>query len=119
RADGWRALRNAAAFAKGEAAATAGLLLSRRLVRRGSIAAADRLLDWLESHVTEDMRVSLARARLLEWRKRDPLAALVVVEGAGRRMPDEAQILESRLARLRRKARKRPSANLPFWSADL
>ena len=115
RADGWRALRNATAFAKGEAAATAGLLLSRRLVRRGSIAAADRLLDWLESRATDDMRVSIARARLLEWRKRDPVAALDVVEGARRRMPDEAEMLESRLVRLRRKARKRSSAILPFF----
>jgi uncharacterized protein len=107
RADGWRALRNATAFAKGEASATAGLLLSRRLVRRGSIAAADRLLDWLESRATEDMRVSIARARLLEWRKRDPMAALIVVEGARRRMPEAAEMLESRLVRLRRKATRR------------
>ena len=114
RADGWRALRNAAAFARGEASATAGLLLSRRLVRRGSIGAADRLLDWLESRVTEDMRVSIARARLLEWRKRDPFAALSVVEGARRRMPDEAEMLKSRLVRLRRKVKKRSTASLPF-----
>jgi len=114
RADGWRALRNATAFAKGEASATAGLLLSRRLVRRGSIGAADRLLDWLESRVTEDMRVSIARARLLEWRKRDPFAALSVVEGARRRMPDEAEMLESRLMRLRRKVKKRSTASLPL-----
>ena len=114
RADGWRALRNATAFAKGEPSATAGLMLSRRLVRRGSIAAADRLLDWLESHATEDIRVSVARARLLEWRKRDPLAALVVIEGARMRMPEEAEILESRLVRLRRKARKRAIGTLPF-----
>jgi hypothetical protein len=89
-------------------------LLSRRLVRRGSIAAADRLLDWLEARLTEDMRVSIARARLLEWRKRDPLAALVVVEGARRRMPDGAEMLESRLVRLRRKARRHSTASLPF-----
>ena len=114
RADGWRALRNATAFARGEASATAGLLISRRLVRRGSIAAADRLLDWLESRAAEDMRVSIARARLLEWRKRDPLAALNVVEQARRRMPEEAELLESRLVRLRRKARKRSVATLPF-----
>ncbi len=114
RADGWRALRNATAFAKGEASATAGLLLSRRLVRRGSIGAADRLLNWLESRVTEDMRVPIARARLLEWRKRDPFAALSVVEGARRRMPDEAEMLESRLMRLRRKVKKRSTASLPF-----
>ena len=57
RADGWRALRNATAFARGEAAATAGLLISRRLVRKGSIRAADRLLGWQESSVREDVRI--------------------------------------------------------------
>src|SRR5438093_12993837 len=46
RADGWRALRNATAFGRGEAAGTAGLLLTRRLVRRCTIAAGDRLLEW-------------------------------------------------------------------------
>jgi hypothetical protein len=111
RADGWRALRNATAFAKGEASATAGLLISRRLVRRGSIAAADGLLGWLESSVTEDIRVSLARARLLEWRRRDPRRALAVVEAAQRRMPHEAADLETRRARLRRKVTKRSSAD--------
>ena len=114
RADGWRALRNATAFATGEASATAGLLITRRLVRRGAIAAADRLLDWLESRATEDMRVSIARARLLEWRKRDPHGALDVVEAARQRMPEEAEILEPRLVRLRRKVKKRSSANLLF-----
>jgi hypothetical protein len=103
RADGWRALRNAAAFARGEAAATAGLLISRRLVRKGAMAAADRMLDWLESSAREDLRVSIARARLLEWRRRDPEGALRVVEDAQRRMPDAAGDLEHRLARLRRK----------------
>jgi hypothetical protein len=103
RADGWRALRNAVAFADGEAAATAGLLLSRRLVRRGSVAGADQLLDWLESRAREDMRVSLARARLLEWRRRDPHRALEVVEEAQRRMPEAAPALEARRERLRRK----------------
>ena len=103
RADGWRALRNAAAFAPGDAAATAGLLISRRLLRRGATAAADRMLDWLESSVREDLRVSIARARLLEWRRRDPEGALRVVEDAQRRMPDAAGELEHRLDRLRRK----------------
>jgi uncharacterized protein len=114
RADGWRALRNATAFAKGEASATAGLLISRRLVRRGSIAAADRLLRWLESVTTDDIRVSIAHARLLEWRRRDPHGALHVVEAARQRMPDEAEILEPRLVRLRRKVKKRSSARLLF-----
>ena len=103
RADGWRALRNAASFARGESAVTAGLLISRRLLRRGSVAGADRLLDWLESHVGDDVRVSVARARILEWRRRDPQRALRVVEDAQRRMPDMAAELATRLARLRRK----------------
>ena len=63
-------MRNATAFAKGEAAATAGLLITRGLVRRGSIQAADTLLDWLEASARQDVRVSVARARLLEWRRR-------------------------------------------------
>lgn len=105
RADGWRALRNATAFARGEAAATAGLLLTRRLLRRGSITAADRLLAWLETAALEDVRVSVARARLLEWRHRDPRTALSVVEAAQRRMPDQALELEHRRARLQRKVR--------------
>lgn len=107
RADGWRALRNATSFARGEAAATAGLLLSRRLVRRGSIMSADRLLDWLESSVGDDVRVSVARARLLEWRRRDPHRALAVVESASERMPEAAAELEHRRDRLRRKVEKR------------
>jgi hypothetical protein len=107
RADGWRALRNAAAFARGEAAGTAGLLLTRRLLRRGSIAGADQLLGWLESRVSDDLRVSIARARLLEWRRRDPQAALTVVEDARRRMPDAAAELEARRARLMRKVETR------------
>jgi uncharacterized protein YprB with RNaseH-like and TPR domain len=103
RADGWKALRNATSFAKGEASATAGLLIARRLLRRGSVAAADRLLDWLETSATEDMRVSIARARLLEWRRRDPHRALSIVEAAQQRMPDQASELEHRRERLRRK----------------
>src|SRR6267143_1160903 len=60
RADGWRALRNAAGFAgrapasvdEDSAAATAGLLIARRLARRRtSVAGAERLLGWRESQV--------------------------------------------------------------------
>ena len=103
RADGWRAMRNATAFAKGEASATAGLIVSRRLIRRGSIAAADSLLGWLEANLKEDVRLSVARARLLEWRRRDPHQALSIVEAAQRRMPEQAMDLEHRRQRLRRK----------------
>ena len=107
RADGWRALRNATAFAKGEAAATAGLLISRRLLRRGAVTSADRLLDWLESNEREDVRLSVARARLLEWRRRDPQRALQVVQDAARRMPEAAPELAGRTARLEKKATRR------------
>jgi uncharacterized protein YprB with RNaseH-like and TPR domain len=108
RADGWRALRNAAGFTKGEAAATAGLFISTRLVRRRAIDAADRMLERLESTFSEDLRVAVARARLLEWRRRDPHAALSVVEDAQRRLPQSAGELEPRRERLARKAQRRP-----------
>jgi len=107
RADGWRALRNAAGFSSGDAAATAGLWISRRLVRRGSVAGADRLLKRMEEHFSEDLRVALARARLLEWRRRDPHRALTVVEDAQRRFPEAAAELEPRRERLERKVPRR------------
>jgi uncharacterized protein len=116
RADGWRALRNATGFAKGEASATAGLLLARRLVRRGSIGGADQLLRWLESRVSDDIRVSVARARLLEWRRRDPHGALSVVESARRRMPDTARELDRRRDRLLRKVEARSEKGRPVAS---
>lgn len=122
RADGWRALRNAAGFERGEDAATAGLWITRRLVRRGSINAADRLLETLEQRHHDDLRVSVARARLLEWRRHEPGLALSVVEAARDRMPDAAAELEPRLKRLRhkvdsrpRKSRRRPR---PAWLQD-
>jgi len=107
RADGWRALRNAAGFEKGVDAATAGLLITRRLVRRGAINAAGRLLETLERRHHDDLRVTLARARLLEWRRREPVRALQVVEAAQERMPEAAAELAPRLARLRRKVERR------------
>src|SRR5256885_15273782 len=63
RADGWRALRNATALATGEAAATAGLLITRRLVRRGSITAADRLPGWVEASAGGEIPASLRTPR--------------------------------------------------------
>ena len=104
RADGWRALRNAAGFAADEAAATAGLLIARRLARRRtSVAGAESFLGWLESRVGSDVRLPVARARLLEWRRRDPQLALAVVEAAQSRLPEDAPALEARRNRLRRK----------------
>lgn len=107
RADGWRALRNAAGFEKGDDAATAALWITRRLVRRGAIAAADRMLERMEDRFDSDVRVSVARARLLEWRRREPRLALHVVEAAIDRMPDAAAELEPRRKRLRRKVEAR------------
>ena len=103
RADGWQALRHAASFPQGDAAATAGLWIARRLVRRGSVAAADQLLERLEETFAGDLRVAIARARLLEWRRREPQLALSVVEAAQLRLPDSAADLEPRRERLRRK----------------
>jgi len=108
RADGWRALRNAAGFAADESAATAGLLIARRLARRRtSLAGAESFLGWLESRVASDVRLPVARARLLEWRRRDPQLALAVVEAAQSRLPEEAPALEARRNRLRRKVANR------------
>lgn len=106
RADGWRALRNATNFGDGEASASAGLLIARKLSRRGSVPAAEELLGWLEQRVADDIRLPVARARLLEWRRRDPHSALSVVEAAQERMPDEAAGLEPRRTRLHRKVKK-------------
>ena len=61
----------------------------------------------LSPTATEAVRVSVARARLLEWRRRDPQKALDVVEDAQRRMPEIAPELEHRRARLRRKVELR------------
>src|SRR5260370_17067291 len=81
RADGWHALRNAAGFAgrapanvdEDDAAATAGLLIARRLARRRtSVTGAGRLLGWLESRVASHVPLPAARARLLEWRRPGP-----------------------------------------------
>ena len=104
RADGWHALRNAAGFRQGEAAATAGLLMARKLSRRGAISGAEGLLGWLEPKIPDDVRLPVARARLLEWRRRDPQLALAVVEAAQDRIPGEAEALDARRTRLRRKA---------------
>lgn len=107
RADGWRALRNAAGFRTGDAAATAGLWISRRLVRRRAVDSADRLLADLERRFAGDLRIAVARARLLEWRRRDPSGALAIVEDAQRRFPEAAASLDARRDRLRRKVLRR------------
>ena len=82
RAAGWRALRQAAEMAQDEASATAALLLAKRLTGKGRAASAERLLAWIDERVTAQAALAVARARLLEWRLRDPAAALDVVERA-------------------------------------
>jgi hypothetical protein len=77
-------------------------------VRRRAIDAADRMLERLESTFSEDLRVAVARARLLEWRRRDPHGALSVVEAAQQRLPEAAGELERRRERLARKVLRRP-----------
>jgi hypothetical protein len=67
------------------------------------VAGAEQFLGWLESRVAADVRLPVARARLLEWRRRDPQLALAVVEAAQSRIPDQAAALEARRTRLRRK----------------
>ncbi|HKW71761.1 MAG TPA: hypothetical protein VJQ08_02915, partial [Candidatus Dormibacteraeota bacterium] len=61
-----------------------------------------------------DIRIALARARLLEWRRKSPEEALAVVEDAQRRMPDEAAGLEDRRVRLRRKVRRQVQLEAPI-----
>ena len=61
----------------------------------------------MEQRFDSDIRVSVARARLLEWRRREPSLALHVVEAALDRMPNAAAELEPRRVRLRRKVESR------------
>lgn len=106
RADGWRALRNAAAMGQGHASAAAALLVARHLVRHRRPAAAAGFLQEIHEQQPADPAVAVARARLLEWQLRDPLAALSVVDSALRHeVPPPLTIdLEHRRERLRRKA---------------
>lgn len=109
RADGWRALRNAAEMGQ-DASAAAGLLLAARLTRRRRAgrraAAAQTLLAGLEAALPGRFELTVARARILEWRLRDHLRALAAVESAlargGRRSPHGLD-LERRRERLLRR----------------
>ena len=111
RADGWRALRNAAEMGQARGSAGAGLLLAHRLSRRGRHRAAERLLGDLQRALPGEASLAAARARLLEWRLRDLPAALAVVEQAltagvsGVALAD----LERRRERLRRRLERPPA----------
>jgi len=103
RADGWRALRNAADMADGPEAALAALLLARRLARRGRARPAERVLAGLQERLPAEPRLAIARARLLEWSLGDPAGARRVVAGALAGLPDGSPFrtdLEWRLQRL-------------------
>ena len=71
----------------------------------------------MEERFYEDLRVALARARLLEWRRRDPHRALTVVEDAQRRFPEAAAQLEPRRERLERKVLRRGGGKETFQTS--
>jgi hypothetical protein len=106
RSAGWRALRYAAEMAQDEASAAAGLMLARTLTRGGRAGSAERLLAWLEERLQAEAGLAVARARLLEWRLRDPGRALDVVELALERL-DPAEPLSGELARRRLRLERR------------
>jgi hypothetical protein len=102
RADGWRALRRAAEHG-GPASALAGLLLARGLGRRGRHRAAERLLAAVHERLPAEVLVAVARARLLEWRLREPAAARDLVAATLDHLPPASPHrldLERRLRRL-------------------
>ncbi len=114
RADGWRALRNAAEMAQGQPSAAAALLVARRLVRHHRPAAAARFLAEVHARQPTDLAVAVARARVLEWQLRDSAAALAVVDEALARAvpPAVAADLARRRERLRRKTTRSGRAPL-------
>jgi uncharacterized protein len=120
RADGWRALRNAAELADGPDCARAALLLARRLARRHQHAAAERLLSDVDARLLREPRLAVARARLLEWSLGDLAGAREVVAGALAQLAADSPYrvdLEWRLQRLERKlARSFAAAESPTLS---
>ena len=118
RSDGWRALRRAAEEGSGPASALAGLLLARGLGRRRRYRAAERLLAVLHERQPAEVLLAVARARLLEWRLREPASARRLVAVTLDRLPSESPHradLERRLRRLDRKVGgSRSALTLPF-----
>ncbi len=110
RADGWRALRNAVEMADGPDSGLAGLLLARRLTRRGRPGPAERVLAALQERLPAEPRLAIARARLLEWSLGDQRAAQRVVAGALAALPEDSPYrtdLEWRLQRLEAKVARK------------
>jgi uncharacterized protein len=112
RADGWRALRNAAELADGPASALAGLLLARFLTRRRRPSAAERVLSAIDERMPALPQVAIARARLLEWSLHDLTAAQRVAATALAGLPPRSPYridLEWRIQRLESKLRRGPA----------
>jgi hypothetical protein len=115
RADAWRALRHAAEL-PGDSAAGAGLLLAQGLARRRRSQAADSLLAGIEARLPRRPELAVARAKLLEWRRRDPAGALEVVARALDRLaaegtPAALADLERRRRRLSRRLASRAGSS--------
>ncbi|HEX6488186.1 MAG TPA: ribonuclease H-like domain-containing protein [Candidatus Dormibacteraeota bacterium] len=102
KADGWRALRRAAALADGKGSAAAAVLLARGLVKRRRVQGADRLLAEVQATVPEPV-LAVVRARIREWRLRDLPGALEIVEQALSEPGAWAEDLDRRRRRLRRR----------------
>lgn len=113
RADGWRALRCAVDMGQGEAAAAAGLLISRVLARRGRPAAAELLLSQLHDTMPSSLELTVARAKLLEWRLGRLDLSLDLVESVAAATDHAQQALTARAARLRRRLAKSRQGGRP------
>src|SRR5262245_31692684 len=114
RADGWRALRNAAGLADGPDSARAALLLARRLARRRRHDAAERLLAGVNRRLEREPRLAIARARLMEWSLGDLAGAREVVAGALADLAPDSPYrtdLEWRLQRLESKLLRRAATS--------
>ena len=100
-----RTLRAAAMLGEGEPSVAAALLLATLAVRSGNPTSAERVLAEADARV-RSARVAIARARILEWRLRDPAGALGVVRTAldrGPADPEAEHDLRHRQARLERR----------------
>ena len=93
-------------MAQDEASAAAGLLLAKRLAHRGRAGSAEQLLAWIDERVDCQTALAVARARLLEWRLRDPGAALEVVDRALEGLGSTGPLADDLFRRRRRLARR-------------
>ena len=120
RAEGWRSLRNAVEMSQAPASGLAGILIARRLIRGGRALSAARLLRSLFEREPEDPMLATALARVLEWKLRDPDAALRVVERAlsQHHLPQHRADLGRRRERLANRLTVRPRSRKPSASLE-